>query len=57
MSLGILPRPLELLTLPAAVVALLALGLVINRLAGIPHPLGNPPPLDGQKRGARSRTG
>ena len=42
-SLGILPRPLELVSLLAAVVCLLALGLGINRLAGIPYPLWGPP--------------
>ena len=43
-SLGILPRPLELLTLVVAVVCLLLLGLGINRLAGIPYPLWSPGP-------------
>lgn len=42
-SLGILPRPLELVTLLAAVVCLLLLGLAINRLAGVPYPLWSPP--------------
>jgi CBS-domain-containing membrane protein len=37
-SLGILPRPLELVTLLGAVVCLLGLGVAINRLAGIPYP-------------------
>lgn len=41
-SLGILPRPLELLTLFAAVVGLVLLGVGINRLAGIPFPLWAP---------------
>jgi len=41
-SLGILPRPLELVTLLVAVVCLLLLGLVINRLAGIPYPVWGP---------------
>lgn len=41
-ALGILPKPLELLTLLAAVVALVAQGIVINRLAGVPYPLWRP---------------
>ena len=38
-SLGILPRPVQLLALFAGIVALVLQGLVINRLAGIPYPL------------------
>jgi len=41
-SLGILPRPLELLTMLLAVACLLLLGLAINRLAGIPYPIWGP---------------
>ncbi|HEY2744448.1 MAG TPA: HPP family protein [Polyangia bacterium] len=41
-SLGILPHPVELVTLLAAVVGLLLLGISINRLAGIPFPLWAP---------------
>jgi len=41
-SLGILPRPLELLTMLLAVACLLLLGLAINRLAGIPYPVWGP---------------
>lgn len=42
-ALGILPKPVELLTLLASVVALVAHGLLINRLAGVPYPLWGPP--------------
>ncbi|HEY7956007.1 MAG TPA: HPP family protein [Polyangia bacterium] len=42
-ALGILPKPLELLTLLASVTALVAQGLIINRLAGVPYPLWGPP--------------
>jgi CBS domain-containing membrane protein len=38
-SLGILPRPVQLLALFAGIVALVLQGLVINRLAGVPYPL------------------
>jgi CBS-domain-containing membrane protein len=41
-SLGIMPRPLELLALAAAVVGLVLLGFTINRLAGVPYPLWAP---------------
>jgi CBS-domain-containing membrane protein len=41
-SLGIMPRPVELLTLFAAVVGLLLLGLSINRLAGVSYPVWAP---------------
>jgi CBS domain-containing membrane protein len=43
-SLGILPRALELFTLLVAVVCLLLLGVLINRLAGIPYPFWGPLP-------------
>jgi CBS-domain-containing membrane protein len=49
-SLGILPRPAELLTLLAAVVCLLLLGVVINRIAGIPYPLWRAARVDGRAR-------
>lgn len=41
-SLGILPRPIQLVALFAAIVLLIVQGLVINRLAGIPYPLWAP---------------
>ncbi len=49
-SLGILPRALELLTLLVSVVGLLLLGLVINRAAGIPYPVWRPLPPAEQRR-------
>jgi len=42
-SLGILPRPLELVALFAGIAALVLQGIVINRIAGIPYPLWAPP--------------
>jgi CBS-domain-containing membrane protein len=41
-SLGILPRPVQLVALFAGIVALVVQGLVINRLAGVPYPLWAP---------------
>ena len=41
-SLGILPHPIQLVLLMAAVVLLTLQALAINRLAGIPYPLWNP---------------
>ena len=37
-SLGILPRPLQLVALFAAIMLLVVQGLAINRLAGVPYP-------------------
>ena len=37
-SLGIVPRPTQLVALFAAIVVLVLQGLVINRLAGVPYP-------------------
>src|SRR6266567_43310 len=42
-SLGILTKPWQLLLLMLAVVLLTLQAFVINRLAGIPYPLWNPP--------------
>ena len=42
-SLGILTKPWQLLLLMAAVILLTIQAFVINRLAGIPYPLWNPP--------------
>src|SRR6266571_7945538 len=42
-SLGLLTHPLQLLLLMGAVVLLTIQAFVINRLAGIPYPLWNPP--------------
>src|SRR6184192_1883861 len=42
-SLGILTKPWQLLLLMVAVILLTIQAFVINRLAGIPHPLWNPP--------------
>ena len=44
-SLGILREPEQLLVLMVAVVLLVAQGIVINRLAGIPYPLWRPVPV------------
>ncbi|TMC34988.1 MAG: HPP family protein, partial [Chloroflexi bacterium] len=41
--LGILTKPWQLLLLMAAVILLTIQAFVINRLAGIPYPLWNPP--------------
>lgn len=48
-SLGILPRPIQLAALFAAIVLLVLQGLAINRLAGIPYPVWAPRsrPVDG----------
>jgi CBS domain-containing membrane protein len=40
-SLGIISRPCELVIIEVAVFLLVAQGLVINRLAGLPYPLWN----------------
>ena len=45
-SLGILPRPAQLVALLAAIVLLVLQGLLINRLAGIPYPVWAPPRTD-----------
>jgi len=42
-SLGILTKPWQLLLLMVAVILLTIQAFVINRLAGIPYPLWNPP--------------
>lgn len=42
-SLGILTKPWQLLLLMAAVILLTLQAIAINRLAGIPYPLWNPP--------------
>lgn len=42
-SLGILTKPWQLLLLMVAVILLTLQAFVINRLAGIPYPLWNPP--------------
>lgn len=42
-SLGVLREPAQLVVLMVAVLALVAQGLVINRLAGIPYPWWAPP--------------
>lgn len=42
-SLGILTKPWQLLLLMVAVILLTMQAFVINRLAGIPYPLWNPP--------------
>jgi CBS-domain-containing membrane protein len=44
-SLGILPRPLELLTMLVAVGGLSLMGLAINRLAGVPFPVWSAEPM------------
>ncbi len=41
-SLGILPRPGQLVALFAAILLLVLQGLVINRIAGVPYPLWAP---------------
>jgi CBS-domain-containing membrane protein len=41
-SLGILPRPGQLLALFAGVLALVFQGLIINRIAGVPYPIWAP---------------
>lgn len=41
-SLGILPRPSQLVALFAAILLLVLQGIVINRIAGIPYPLWGP---------------
>jgi CBS domain-containing membrane protein len=48
-SLGIVPRPTQLLALFVAIVLLVVQGLVINRMAGVPYPRWAPranPPAD-----------
>src|SRR5438309_2806158 len=42
-SLGILTKPWQLLLLMVAVILLTMQAFIINRLAGIPYPLWNPP--------------
>ena len=46
-SLGIVPRPLQLVALFAAIVLLVLQGLAINRLAGVPYPWWAPRPGQG----------
>lgn len=41
-SLGILPRPPQLLALFVAILLLVLQGLVINRISGVPYPLWGP---------------
>jgi CBS domain-containing membrane protein len=41
-SLGILPRPAQLIALFTAIVALVVQGLVINRVAGVRYPIWGP---------------
>jgi CBS domain-containing membrane protein len=43
-SLGILPRPTQLVALFAAILLLVLQGLFINRLAGVPYPIWGPRP-------------
>ncbi len=54
-SLGLLTRPWQLALLMGAVVVLTLQALVINRLAGIPYPLWEPPrPSTGDANGSGS---
>lgn len=50
-SLGILPRPTQLVALFVAILLLVLQGLVINRLAGIPYPIWGPPRRRGSVHG------
>jgi CBS-domain-containing membrane protein len=60
-SLGILPRPLQLVALFLAIVLLVVQGLAINRLAGVPYPWWSPrsqsAPREESPSSASSHTG
>lgn len=56
-SLGILHTPVNLAVLMLAVVVLVALGYVINHLAGIDYPRWKPRPAVADTTGGRSPTG
>jgi CBS-domain-containing membrane protein len=49
-SLGILPRPIQLLALFVAILLLVLQGLVINRISGIPYPVWAPRERPGPPR-------